>query len=164
MEYPPGQLVFPRPDLHEDVGSHSKLNDRLTAASTTDQERLWQELARFYTENEQTIDKATKTDVATEASGIDPSDLSIAIDTFTETTKVILDGLVMLGNVHPILGGKHLTFQRAMPKRLITDLAVAIFAFHSVISLDLSRRDNNKKVMAVKLQMQNMMCTMFQCV
>ena len=43
-------------------------------------------------------------------------------------------------------------------------LLVAIFAFHSVISLDLSRRENDRKVLAVKLQMQNMRCTMFQYV
>ena len=43
-------------------------------------------------------------------------------------------------------------------------LLVAIFAFHSAISLDLSRRENDRKVLAVKLQMQNMMCTMFQYV
>jgi len=41
-------------------------------------------------------------------------------------------------------------------------LEVAIFAFHSVIRLDLARRDNNRKVLPVKLQMQNMMCAMFQ--
>ncbi|KAF9544345.1 hypothetical protein CPC08DRAFT_770067 [Agrocybe pediades] len=44
----------------------------------------------------------------------------------------------------------------------MTDNLVAIFVFHSVMRLDLARRDNNRKVLAVKLQMQNMMCTMFQ--
>ncbi|KDR73637.1 hypothetical protein GALMADRAFT_142100 [Galerina marginata CBS 339.88] len=100
------------------------------------QEQVWQDLNRFYATNEHAIENAGNL-------GTDYSELTIAINTFTETVNVVLDGLVALGNVHPVLG-------------------VAIFAFHSVISLDLTRRDNNRKVIAVKLQMQNMMCTMFQ--
>jgi len=41
-------------------------------------------------------------------------------------------------------------------------ILVAIFAFHSVITLELSRRDNDKKVIVVRLEMQKMMCTMFR--
>lgn len=40
--------------------------------------------------------------------------------------------------------------------------SVAIFAFHEVIKLDIARRDNNKKVLVVVLQMQNMLGPMFQ--
>lgn len=41
---------------------------------------------------------------------------------------------------------------------------VLVFAFAGVISLDMARRGNNRKVLAVNLQMQNMMCAMFQYV
>ncbi|KAF8912079.1 hypothetical protein CPB84DRAFT_751308 [Gymnopilus junonius] len=141
MELTTGRVSSLPPLLYEEP--YSSLH--LTPSSTIEEneEQVWQDLSRFYAENEQTIERAITFNVAAGSKDADPSELNIAIDTFVETTKVILDGLVMLGNIHPILG-------------------VAIFAFHSVISLDLSRRDNNKKVIAVKLQMQNMMCTMFQ--
>jgi hypothetical protein len=44
----------------------------------------------------------------------------------------------------------------------LTGTAAAVVAFHAVISLDLSRRDNDRKVIAIMLEMQNMMCAMFQ--
>lgn len=33
-----------------------------------------------------------------------------------------------------------------------------------MVTLDLTRRDNNKKVLAIKLEMQKMMCALFQSV
>jgi lipid-A-disaccharide synthase-like uncharacterized protein len=41
---------------------------------------------------------------------------------------------------------------------------VVIFAFREVVSLDIARRDNNKKVVVVVLQMQSMLGPMLQCV
>ncbi|KAH9480236.1 hypothetical protein JR316_0006834 [Psilocybe cubensis] len=106
--------------------------------------QLWEELEQFYNKNEETIRKMQALDLesATKDDRI-AQRLQTTLDGFVEITKIVLDGLVCLGNVHPVLG-------------------VAIFAFHSVISLDLTRRDNEKKVIVVKLQMQNMMCSMFQ--
>ncbi len=43
-------------------------------------------------------------------------------------------------------------------------MLVAVLAFELVISLDLTRRENNTKVRAVQVQMQQMMCTLFQYV
>ncbi|KAF8912168.1 hypothetical protein CPB84DRAFT_1957799 [Gymnopilus junonius] len=134
-------LSFPVSHPHEPGDSTLLLDsDKGLHTLDKDQEHVWQELTRFYNENEQTIQRAVSSDVA---SITNLAELNLAIDSFIETINVILDGLVVLGNVHPVLG-------------------IAIFAFHSVISLDLTRRDNNRKVVAVKLQMQNMMCTMFQ--
>jgi len=39
---------------------------------------------------------------------------------------------------------------------------VAVGAFAAVINIELIRRDNNAKAMSVKIQMQNLMCALFQ--
>ncbi|KAF8996218.1 hypothetical protein BDQ17DRAFT_1330064 [Cyathus striatus] len=62
---------------------------------------------------------------------------------FNKVAKVILGELVIIGNIHLIIDA-------------------AIFALHLVISLDLKRRENNKKVLVVKVQMLSMMCALFQ--
>ncbi|KIM34875.1 hypothetical protein M413DRAFT_450024 [Hebeloma cylindrosporum] len=126
--------------LPEELDSPTK--PILSTASTLDhnQEKVWKELTAFYLENEEVIEKSLQFDVKS----IDKaSELDVALITFLDTADVILQGLVALSSVHPVLG-------------------IAIFAFHGVVSLDLTRRDNNRKVLAVKLQMQNMMCAMFQ--
>lgn len=43
-------------------------------------------------------------------------------------------------------------------------ISVAVVAFKLVVTLDLTRRENNKKVLAIKLEMQKMMCVLFQSV
>ncbi|KAF4609988.1 hypothetical protein D9613_010358 [Agrocybe pediades] len=128
-----------RPTLQPNFSSSSSV----TTTLEKNHEELWKNLTRFYDDNEEVINKSIATDLEAAAKDEKTTEVQIAIDSFVETANVVLEGLVALGNVHPILG-------------------VAIFAFHSVMRLDLARRDNNKKVLAVKLQMQNMMCTMFQ--
>ncbi|KAF5325408.1 hypothetical protein D9619_010005 [Psilocybe cf. subviscida] len=113
------------------------------AINTTDTDELWDEFNKFYNKNEKAIEKCMKTDVRSIALGEKASEIELQIDTFSETTKVVLDGLAGLGKIHPIIGA-------------------AVVAFHAVISLDLSRRDNDRKVIAIMLEMQNMMCAMFQ--
>jgi len=118
---------------------------------------VWQDLTRFYLENEKTIERSLELDVR---SNDKASELDAALVIFLETANVILQGLVALSYVRPVLGS---TFN------LVTNFishhpVVAIFTFQGVISLDLTRRDNNRKVVAVKPQMQNMMCAIFQCV
>ncbi|KAF4610197.1 hypothetical protein D9613_010367 [Agrocybe pediades] len=128
-----------RPTLQPNFSSSSSV----TTTVEKNHEELWKNLTRFYDDNEEVINKSIATDLEAAAKDEKTTEVQIAIDSFVETANVVLQGLVALGNVHPILG-------------------VAIFAFHSVMRLDLARRDNNKKILAVKLQMQNMMCTMFQ--
>jgi hypothetical protein len=41
-------------------------------------------------------------------------------------------------------------------------LSVAVGAFVLVITLDLARRDNDRKVLAVKLRMQDLMTVFFE--
>ncbi|KAF9447894.1 hypothetical protein P691DRAFT_705890 [Macrolepiota fuliginosa MF-IS2] len=74
---------------------------------------------------------------------LDNKTIDNAISGFAESVKVVMNGLDALGQVHPFVG-------------------VAVVAFKLVVTLDLTRRENNQKVMAVKIQMQQMMCTLFQ--
>jgi hypothetical protein len=41
---------------------------------------------------------------------------------------------------------------------------VAVLAFKGVVALDLARRQNNKKVIAIQVQMQDMTVVLFECV
>ncbi|KAF5325410.1 hypothetical protein D9619_010003 [Psilocybe cf. subviscida] len=113
------------------------------AINTINTDQLWDQFNKFYNKNEKAIEKCMKTDVRSIALGEKASDIELQIDAFSETTKVVLDGLAGLGKIHPIIGA-------------------AVVAFHAVISLDLSRRDNDRKVIAIMLEMQNMMCGMFE--
>ncbi|KAF5329683.1 hypothetical protein D9619_008943 [Psilocybe cf. subviscida] len=128
------------PDLSDDESPVPSKHAAPPADTAEDQEEVWSGLKKFYDENAESIDRSRNLDLK---KGEKDADFQIAMDTFVETTKVVLDGLTALANVHPVLG-------------------VAIFAFHGVITLDLTRRENDRKVLAVKLQMQSMMCSMFQ--
>lgn len=73
------------------------------AINTTDTDELWDQFNKFYNKNEEAIDKCVKTDVL--SLGEKASDIELQIDTFSETTKVVLDVLAGLGKIHPIIGG-----------------------------------------------------------
>ncbi|KAF4609963.1 hypothetical protein D9613_010377 [Agrocybe pediades] len=128
-----------RPTLQPNFSSSSSV----TTTLEKNHEEFWKKLTRFYDDNEEVINKSIAMDLEAAAKDEKTAEVQMAIDTFVETANVVLEGLAALANVHPILGA-------------------AIFAFHSIMRLDLARRDNNNKVLAIKLQMQNMMCTMFQ--
>ncbi|KAF5348141.1 hypothetical protein D9756_010783 [Leucocoprinus leucothites] len=95
-------------------------------------------LNNFYTANSALIGSA-----AAGFASLDNKTIDAAITGFSESVKVVMDGLDALGAVHPFVG-------------------VAVIAFKLVVTLDLTRRGNNQKVLAVKVQMQQMMCTLFQ--
>lgn len=46
----------------------------------------------------------------------------------------------------------------------LTLSVVAVIAFKAVVTLDLTRRDNDRKVVALKLQMQDMMSVLLEFV
>ena len=69
-----------------------------------------------------------------------------------------------VGNIYPILAGVCLMSYFRRCRFLIQELPVAIYAFSTVPPMDLIRRLKNRMLIAVKLQMQNMMFTMFQYV
>ncbi|KXN81070.1 hypothetical protein AN958_06143 [Leucoagaricus sp. SymC.cos] len=92
----------------------------------------------FYNDNKATISTA-----AAGFASIDNKTIENVISKFTETAKVVMNGLDALAAVHPFVG-------------------VAVVAFKLVVTLDLTRRENNQKVMAIRVQMQDTMCILFQ--
>ncbi|KAF9050511.1 hypothetical protein BJ165DRAFT_1525732 [Panaeolus papilionaceus] len=66
-----------------------------------------------------------------------------ALNGFTDGAQIVSKGLQALGQLHPFIG-------------------VAVGAFVLVITLDLARRDNNRKVIVVKLQMQELAVAFFE--
>ncbi|KAF9445936.1 hypothetical protein P691DRAFT_777225 [Macrolepiota fuliginosa MF-IS2] len=91
----------------------------------------------FYEANQSAINSAATGIASLESGAIDN-----AISTFGENIKIVLNGLDALSHIHPAIG-------------------VAIVAFKLVVSLDITRRENNQKVMAVRIQIQQMLCTLF---
>ncbi|KAJ7844819.1 hypothetical protein B0H13DRAFT_2410877, partial [Mycena leptocephala] len=95
----------------------------------------------FYTANASAFNSAGSalvTDIH-----LDPQAIEDKLNRFAETSKVIMQGLDILGKLHPFLG-------------------VAVLAFKGVIALDLARRQNNKKVIAIQVQMQDMTVVLFE--
>ncbi|KAF9441858.1 hypothetical protein P691DRAFT_682710, partial [Macrolepiota fuliginosa MF-IS2] len=89
---------------------------------------------KFYEDNSSTINSAATGIVFSDGKAIDN-----AISGFGDTVKVVLNGLDALSTIHPVIG-------------------VAVVAFKLVVTLNMTRVENNQKVVAVKIQMQQMMC------
>lgn len=111
-------LHFPIPDNNFNLGSapyypgyHPPAsNSSLSSLATldTDHEQVWGNLTEFYSKNEDTIQRSMKLDARSAVADPDKAEyVGDAMDTFVETANVILDGLVALGNVHPILGREY---------------------------------------------------------
>ncbi|CAK5270937.1 unnamed protein product [Mycena citricolor] len=103
-------------------------------------------LQTFYDTNTAAIQEASQGLAA--AANLDIHSVEASITGFAETSTVIMNGLDALGAVHPFIGG--------------ACSLIAVIAFKAVISLDLTRRQNNKKVLAMKLQMQDVMLILFE--
>ncbi|KAH7885442.1 hypothetical protein F5I97DRAFT_1830577 [Phlebopus sp. FC_14] len=69
--------------------------------------------------------------------------LEDGIRTFAESSKVLMKILDEVAKVHPFIG-------------------VAVLAFKAVVTLELKRRDNDKLVIALKVEMKNMMSILLQ--
>ncbi|KAJ2916923.1 hypothetical protein MD484_g3503, partial [Candolleomyces efflorescens] len=106
---------------------------------------LWDSFDRYYIENEKTIMEAAQLDMTEVGQGSSKKAIryEAATTSFLENSKMILHGLQFLSEIHPAI-------------------SVAVGAFAAVIKIELIRRDNNAKAMGVKLQMQNLMCTLYQ--
>ncbi|KAK0194918.1 hypothetical protein F5146DRAFT_924474 [Armillaria mellea] len=97
-------------------------------------------LNTWYAENESAITSAA---TAISSLSLDTKSIDSALSSFAETSEVVMKGLDVLGQLHPFVG-------------------VTVLAFKLVVTLDLTRRVNNKKVLAVQLQVQDMMTVLFQ--
>ncbi|KAF6748146.1 hypothetical protein DFP72DRAFT_1174531 [Ephemerocybe angulata] len=105
--------------------------------------QLWDSFDRYYCDNEKTIMEAAQFDILEIGSSKKSTRYEAAMTSFLENSKTILHGLQFLSQLHPAIG-------------------VAVGAFGAVIKIELLRRDNNAKAMSVKIQMQNLMCALFQ--
>ncbi|TFK62847.1 hypothetical protein BDN72DRAFT_929692 [Pluteus cervinus] len=94
----------------------------------------------FYDQNQRLIE-ATATGLASLTS--EGRSIESAVNSFSATAKVIITGLDALAQVHPAIG-------------------LAVLAFKLVITFDMTRRENNKKVLALKIEMQDMMIVLFE--
>ncbi|KAH8814564.1 hypothetical protein DL96DRAFT_1820736 [Flagelloscypha sp. PMI_526] len=97
-------------------------------------------LNTFYANNSDALGAATSS-LASASTGF--QEFEQAIGGFTEVAKTMMIGLDALAQVHPFVG-------------------IAVQAFKVVIQFDLQRRDNNKKVFVVKLQMKDMVAVLFE--
>lgn len=66
-------------------------------------EHLWYNLDQFYLENKERIESSL--DVTSRTKGQQDVNWDITLNGFMQTANVVLDGLVVLGNLHPVLGG-----------------------------------------------------------
>ncbi|KAJ6608432.1 hypothetical protein B0H10DRAFT_2226840 [Mycena sp. CBHHK59/15] len=116
------------------------LEDKL-GAPTSAASDAYEKLNTFYTANAAVI--STAGSALASAANLDVAGIEHTITTFAETSAVLMKGLDALGQLHPFVG-------------------VAVTAFKLVITLDITRRQNNKKVLVVKIQMQDLMTILFQ--
>ncbi|KAG6908278.1 hypothetical protein DXG01_005484 [Tephrocybe rancida] len=72
-----------------------------------------------------------------------PQTYKDALDGFAESAKVAIDVLSQLAEIHPFI-------------------KAPVIAFKLVVTLDLKRRDNDAKVLAVKVEMQSMLTVLVQ--
>ncbi|KAG6849343.1 hypothetical protein H0H93_009263 [Arthromyces matolae] len=111
---------------------------RLLAEECNVMERLVNTFKR--NQSSSTAQGTSKT--AVEAS-VQAQKYKFALDGFAESTKVALDILTALGEIHPFIKGP-------------------VVAFKVVLTLDLKRRENEAKVQAMKVEMQSMMAVFLQ--
>lgn len=85
---------------------------------------------------------------------------------FSERGKTIVKGLQSLGQIHPFVGGEFSAyfFLKGWIAETRPVYVVAVGAFVLVITLDMTRRENDKKVIAVKMKMQELMLVFFEYV
>ncbi|KAJ7053818.1 hypothetical protein C8F01DRAFT_550066 [Mycena amicta] len=101
----------------------------------------YEQMKSFYAAHASAFNSAGSALVS--AAHLDPKAIENNLNRFADTSKVIMKGLDILGTLHPFVG-------------------VAALAFKGVIALDLARRQNNKKVIAIQVQMQDMTVVLFQ--
>ncbi|TFK63633.1 hypothetical protein BDN72DRAFT_308713 [Pluteus cervinus] len=101
---------------------------------------LLESFSNFFDQNRVMIE-STATGLASLTS--EGRSMESAVSSFSEKVNVVMEGLGLLAQVHPAIG-------------------LAVIAFRAVIMLDMKRRENNKKVLALKIEMQDMMIELFE--
>ncbi|KAG6828456.1 hypothetical protein H0H92_007865 [Tricholoma furcatifolium] len=94
----------------------------------------------FFEANQDTISLHSRNIADT---GLDTGAIEDSLNGFSDSAKAIIKGLTALGYLHPFISS-------------------AVGAFSLVVTLDLSRRENDRKILAVKVQMQDLMKVFFE--
>lgn len=131
------QAAFSKTDLSKTQKKAERIMDTIDLSGIT---TSYASFNTWYTANESAIASAA---TAISSLSLDTKSIDSALSSFVETSEVVMKGLDALGQLHPFVG-------------------VAVLAFKLVVTLDMTRRGNNKKVLAVKLQMQDTMTVLFQ--
>ena len=87
---------------------------------------------------------------------------------FLEQSKIVMTVLDDIGTIHPFVQGvcdvnffgSHKQNDQCYPMLF----AVAVAAFKIAISLEIARNENDRKVLALKIKMKDMMCTLYMYV
>ncbi|TFK64971.1 hypothetical protein BDN72DRAFT_846149 [Pluteus cervinus] len=75
--------------------------------------------------------------------GLEPKEIDEQLNDAPDSLKILLKGLSAIGQLHPVVGA-------------------AVGAFALVMTMDMTRRDNDKKILAVNVQMQELMAVFFE--
>ncbi|KAF7377945.1 Protein kinase domain-containing protein [Mycena sanguinolenta] len=120
--------------------AHSALTSQTEEEDSTigTAESYSKQLTEFLENNKDAID-STKNALS---AALTVTNIEEPIDAFIQTSKIIVSGLDILGKIHPFI-------------------SIAAQAFKLVIEVDLTRRENDGKVLAVRLQMQDMIVMLF---
>ena len=86
------------------------------------------------------------------------------INGFLEDLPTIMKALDEVGKVHPFINGAFSGILQ-LPLRLIPkSILVAVLAFKAVYTLETTRRENDKKLIALYVEMKDMMAVLIQWV
>jgi len=79
---------------------------------------------------------------------------------FAENSKILMDALNEIGKVHPFIQSMSFSFLCSLLSSANLFCAVAVSAFKTAIKLELTRRENDQKVLALIVTMLDMMQVM----
>lgn len=95
------------------------------------------------------------------ANAIDFKSIEDNVRSFAESSTILMKALDEVAKLHPFIGGE--SIPAISPSNQLIQV-VAVLAFKAVVTLELKRRANDKKVIALQLQMQDMMSILLQYV
>lgn len=86
----------------------------------------------------------------------------VDVVSWAESSKVLMRALDDLGKIHPFVTGalEYYVVHLALPLLMVLLHKVAVLAFKAVVTLELKRRENDKKVIALNMLMKDMLSTL----
>lgn len=91
--------------------------------------------------------------------------LSEGVNTLGQGLPALVRALDVIAKIHPIIEGASVVEKRERYFMLTENIRlVVVGAFKVIVELEIKRRDNDKKVKLIFLEMKNMMSTLLECV